>query len=97
VNKTLILRSEYELHEQTIKLYVKNRIQIETFNSFKEELMAFIRKELENQSIQIEAIIKKDGNAPKKHYTGQEKYSHLVKQFPILEKLREEFGLEANF
>lgn len=96
MNKSIILKGEFRLENQIIFLSVNNLIQKETFNSFKEELMAFIRKGLQNYSIQVECNIKQEDEA-KKMYTSQEKFKHLVEKYPILQQLKDAFGLEANF
>ena len=96
MNKSIILKGEIRLENQTIFLLVNNLIQKETFNSFKEELMAFIRRGLENYSVQIECNIKHEDEA-RQMYTSQEKFKHLVEKYPILQQLKDEFGLEANF
>ena len=96
VNKSIILKGDIRLDGEMISLPVNNLIQKETFNSFKEELMAFVRKGLNNYSIQIECNIKQEDDA-KRMYTSQEKFNHLVEKYPILQQLKDEFGLEANF
>ncbi len=96
MNKSIILKGEIRLEGETIHLPVNNLIQKETFITFKEELMAFIRKGLKNYSIQVECSIKQEDEG-KRMYTSQEKFNHLVEKYPILKQLKDEFGLEANF
>lgn len=84
------------LNGSVIHLNVNNLIQHQTLISFKEELMEFLRAKLKNYSITLESSIKQQSEG-KRMYTSQEKFNHLVKKYPILEQLKADFGLEANF
>ena len=97
MNKTLILRGEMRLDGNVIHLNVDNLIQQQNLNAFKEELMEFLRAELQNYSITLESTIKTQETESKRMYTSQEKFKHLLDEYPILEKLKSEFGLEAKF
>ena len=97
LNKVLILKGEMTLEGTIIHLSVNNLIQQQTLNLFKEELMQFLRTELKNFSITLDSSIKREGQVGRQMYTSQEKFNHLAKKHPILNKLKIEFGLEVNF
>ncbi|MFA8451705.1 MAG: DNA polymerase III subunit gamma/tau [Bacteroidales bacterium] len=59
-------------------------------------LLAFLKDELSNDLIQLKAI-KVATNVKRQYYTDQEKYHKLVKDFPLLSKLRESLDLELEF
>jgi hypothetical protein len=74
-------------------LIVENTIQEEMIKGIKPELVAFLRKELKNSTIEILTEIKeKEGG--RIIYTDDEKYREMLKKNPNLELLRQKFKLD---
>ena len=58
--------------------------------------MLFIRGKLDNSGIILESSIA-EVNTENMLYTSEDKYKHLVKKNPALEKLKKNLGLETGF
>lgn len=60
----------------------------------KSTLMAFLKKELQNTDITL--TVKVDAHlAKRKAYTPLEKYQKLKEKNPLIEKLKDSFGLDV--
>tara|TARA_R110002020_G_scaffold262684_1_gene477134 strand:- start:47 stop:676 length:630 start_codon:yes stop_codon:yes gene_type:complete len=57
LNKVLILKREKTIKGNNITLYVKNMIQKQTFNLFKEDVLSHLRNDLKNFNLTIDAVI----------------------------------------
>ncbi len=79
-----------------LELEMKNNAQAEDFRTkVKPALMNFLRKELQNDLIELEEKITEDnGNGTKKLYTAEEKYRHMSQKNPTLEQLKQDFNLD---
>lgn len=97
INHQIILKDrELELDENVIRIKLDNNVQEEQIVSLKEELMGFLRKKLNNYQLMIESeVVVVEGK--KMLYTAQEKYNHLSGIHPIMEKLKNTFGLETEY
>lgn len=86
------------LHLEGTKVIIKvdNQLQLENINSIKEDLMQYIRVNLNNYQIFLEVIIQQTEKKDMM-YTAQDKYEYLVKTYPDLELLKKELGLELGF
>ncbi len=58
-----------------------------------EDLISFLRRELNNYSIEIEIEVKKT-KREKLVYSASEKFKYLKKVNPLIEDLRDEFNLD---
>lgn len=85
-----------ELDGYKVIIKVDNQLQVENINNVKEDLMQYIRAKLNNYQIFLETQVVK---MEKKDlmYTAQDKYNYLVKEYPQLETLKKELGLELGF
>lgn len=96
ITEQMIMQGDFDLEGKKITLLVGNDIQLEKLTTFKEELMVYLRSSLKNGDIMLEASV----NEKKKEqmiYTSIEKFKHLAKRHPNLEKFKTEFGLETGF
>ncbi len=84
------------LEETKVVIKVDNQLQLENINSIKEDLMQYIRANLNNYQIFLEVIIEQTEKKDMM-YTAQDKYEYLVKAYPDLELLKKELGLELGF
>jgi len=84
--------------EAVISIKLNNRDQLEDFNSStKAELEKYLRRELHNDLITIEAeILEPAGPAQVRLYTSEEKFKYLSKKNPVLSKFRQNLNLELE-
>jgi hypothetical protein len=74
-------------------LRVENTVQEEIIRTIKPELVAFLRKELKNSSIEVIAEIR-EKEGIKFIYSDDEKYQEMAKKNPDLILLRQKFKLD---
>lgn len=86
-----VLRENY-----SIGLPVDNSIQATEVNERKSEILAFLRKELRNDHIQLAPETARESKSSKP-YTPRDKYNAMVKKNPALKKFRENLDLEIDF
>ncbi len=81
-----------------ISIKLNNRDQLEDFNSStKTELEKYLRSELQNDLITIEAeLLEPAGPAQVRLYTSEEKFKYLSKKNPVLSKFRQNLNLELE-
>ncbi len=78
-----------------INLILDNSSQLEEFNkNVKNELIAYLIKELKNSLITIIPILETKGNGKKMIYTTEERFQYLSKRNPALGRLKQEFNLD---
>jgi DNA polymerase III subunit gamma/tau len=81
-----------------IRIEMKNRDQMEDFNSsIKNDLEKFLRREMQNDLITIEAqLIETIDDGQVRLYTSEEKFKYLNQKNPLLSKFRQELNLELE-
>jgi DNA polymerase III subunit gamma/tau len=81
-----------------IRIELKNRDQMEDFNSsIKTDLEKFLRREMQNDGITIEAkLIESNDPGQERLYTSEEKFKYLSQKNPLLLKFRQELNLELE-
>jgi len=78
-----------------IEVEMDNQAQKEDFDrAIKADLLGFLRKELQNDTIQINAYVVEDENNKNSLYTDEEKFNHLNQINPNLGKLKQQFNLD---
>jgi DNA polymerase-3 subunit gamma/tau len=92
----IILDRDIVLKDTSVILQLDNLIQLDQLNEFKAELLEFLRKKVNNYSLNLETEIA-TGTSGKKIYTAREKYAHLANKYPFLDSLKNKLGLEADF
>lgn len=89
---TLSTIPEYDL-DYNFVLKIDNSVQEENVKSIKPDLVAFLRKELKNSSIEISVEIV-ESKAKRIIYSDDEKYAEMAKKNPDLALLRQKFNLD---
>ena len=92
----IILNQEFELIDQhIIKIKLNSDIQMDTIERLKSELMPYLRGQLNNHKIKLQAevIMLDEGEMI---YTDEEKFKYLLKKHPPLRKLQERLGLDPE-
>ena len=83
--------------ENTIRITVENKNLKEDFeNNLKPDLMDYLRKELENDTIVLQIDVEKLPDGSKKPYTPEEKYEYMKKKNPEIEGMRKMFDLDLE-
>ena len=95
--------AQYVLLNQDIKLSEGNVIEIKLTNSVEQpilesirtELIQFLRTNLNNHSLTIEAkLVQMESN--EMIYTDRERFNYLAEKYPNLKKLQEKLGLDPD-
>ena len=74
---------------------IENKVQLNQIDMIKVDLVNYLRKHLNNYSLNLELPVKKLES--KKHiFSDEEKYKALAKKYPMLEDLREKLDLDLN-
>lgn len=81
-----------------IRIELNNRDQLEDFiSTTKNELEKFLRREMQNDLITIDAqLIESSDPAQARLYTPEEKFKYLNQKNPLLSKFRKELNLELE-
>ncbi|MFA6924037.1 MAG: DNA polymerase III subunit gamma/tau [Bacteroidales bacterium] len=94
---TLLTKRKPLLKENNVVLLtIDNKAQQNELNTRKAELLEFIRKELDNNQIQLEIFIEKT-TTESKPYTDSDKLVEMQKKNPNLENLRKQFDLDIEY
>lgn len=82
--------------DYTIELTLDNKVQDKEIADRKLDILSFLRKELNNYSIQLQTVINKNPEITKP-FTPQEKFKKMAEKNPAIKKLKNEFDLEIDF
>lgn len=69
---------------------------MERLESFRIDLVHFLRRKLQNDLVNIRAELIEAAPTEKKLYTQQEKLEFLVDKFPAIKALKEKLGLDLE-
>jgi len=96
---TVLTKRKPELKENVQVLFgIDNSAVEKDINEIKTELMAFLRKKLNNSHVQLITAIDKNAAAGEKiPYTSREKYEHMAAKNPALNELRKQLDLEIDY
>ncbi len=82
--------------ESIIEFTITNKALEETINEDKMNFLGFLRKELNNFSIQLNLIMTL-AEEKTNLYTATDRYKHLAEKNPTINKLRQAFDLDIEF
>ncbi len=86
-----------QLKESTkVVIWIENEAQKETFQTYKQEMLDFLRNELKNNALSLELTEATD-TTHKKAYTPVEKFEALKNKNPLLLELKNKLGLEIDY
>lgn len=91
-----VLNQKITLDKEIITLHLLNPIQVDILNDFRDELLEYLRNELENDHISLKPVVMQQ-NDKKMIYTNKEKLDHLVEKNPQLKNLKDNLGLDIDF
>jgi DNA polymerase III subunit gamma/tau len=92
----IIMDREIALDKNTIKVKLDNLIQADQLDSIKTDVLEFLRKKLDNNSLLLESDVS-ESEGKRKIYTSDEKYKYLAEKYPFLDDMKRRFGLETDF
>lgn len=95
-SEIVILNQDYSLEEDKIILKLSNPVQIEQLNGFRVELLSFLRKRIQNYSLDINPVITVE-EEKRMIYTSSDKFNYLVKKNPALMDLKIKLGLDLDY
>lgn len=97
IEYVILANRELDVDETfNIKIKLDNLIQMDQLNGFKTEFVEYLRKNLRNNLIMLEASISAT-ESKKIIYTSDDKLKYLTQKYPILDELKKRFGLETDF
>lgn len=91
-----LLTQPYDRRDNEVILHLHNPIQETILNTIKSDLIAFLRKSLQNKSITLTGETR-EIESRKILYTNREKFDFLVEKYPGLKELRDRLGLDTDF
>jgi len=94
-SKTPELKDNYQ-----IQILLENQLQKEIIEKIYNQLLFFLKKELQNDKITLETKIKEEGedtSNEKRLYTVEEKYQHLKQKNQLLDKLKQDLDLDFDY
>lgn len=75
---------------------VDNKIQEGEVSAKRPEILAFLRKELNNYGIQMEVVVTDRPSATRRPYTDQEKFEAMVSRNPVIKTLKDQLNLDID-
>lgn len=82
------------LSQDEILFTLYNKTQEVEFNKNREELVQFLREKLDNEFITIDTEMQEVEESAPKAFDPEERYGNMVKENPLLQKLKEKFDLD---
>ena len=83
--------------EYTIIHAFDNSTQLNFFKDHEAEVMAYIREQLQNYSIQLNTKVESEASNQKQLYSGQDKFKDMAERNPHLKTLKQRFKLDIDF
>ncbi|WP_304232605.1 hypothetical protein [Jiulongibacter sediminis] len=91
-----IVESDIELKDGVLTILLVNNTLMELFHELKQEILDFVRKEIKNGSIQIDARLIAEVKEAKPR-TEQEKFKAMVEKNPVLKTFKDDLGLDLVY
>jgi len=91
-----LMNQPISIENDTITIVLSNILLADMLDSFKVDLMEWLRDKLENDYISIATVIKEEERG-RMLYTNREKFDHMVTKNPSLKKLQEKLGLDPDY
>lgn len=90
------LKNSIHLEEQMITVELSNPVEVDGIEKIKADFLNFIRAKFQNQEIQLQHHVNIE-KAAERPYTPKEKFDAMMKENPLLGKLRDAFGLDPDY
>ena len=93
---TLTYRTPVLIENNYIEVEIQNQSQEHLMVEERQELIDFLRKQLNNYQLQLRTRLNEAGKNENEAYTNKEKYQQMVEKNPELEDFRKQLGLELE-
>ncbi|SMG33683.1 hypothetical protein SAMN05661096_02146 [Marivirga sericea] len=90
------LKSAVQLEGEMITIELTNPVEVDGIEKIRADLLGFIRKRFQNKGIQLQHHVNIE-KAAERPYTPKEKFEAMLKENPLLGKLRDTFGLDTDY
>jgi hypothetical protein len=97
VYHVMIKREPVQLDETTFQFEVDNTIQMTRLEGALGEVMAYIRKEIQNYDLVIQLEMVKDAPEEVKYLNGPDRFEKLAKKNSNLFDLKNRFNLDIDY
>jgi hypothetical protein len=94
--KLVLNRELSKLSDELIAIQLTSQLEVSILSKLEQDLVQFLRQELENDNIRLEKRIT-ESKQTQKLYTGKDIYEHMVSQNPALKDLKDKLGLDYDF
>jgi DNA polymerase-3 subunit gamma/tau len=92
---TLTFRKPLLTENFAVEFTIENKVQQEEIDLEKSDLLAFLRKELNNYSISLKTTIN-TVESERKPYTASDKFKRMAEKNPAITKLKQQFDLDID-
>ncbi len=93
---SLLSKRPFLENETTITFPINNKALEETINEDKQNFLGFLRKELNNYSVQLNLVMT-SAEDKTNLYTAMDRFKRLAEKNPTINKLRQTFDLDIEF
>jgi sulfite reductase alpha subunit-like flavoprotein len=90
------LKNSIKLEGEMITVELTNPVEVDGLEKIKAELLTFIRNKFQNNAIQLQHKVNIE-KAAERPYTPKEKFEAMMKENPLLGKLKDTFGLDPDY
>lgn len=95
--ESMVLRKKPVLRDNSVlELVITNGVEINILKKMEEDLLRFLRTELNNGQISIKHIIAVE-ETKEKLYTDTDKFNDMAKRNPVLLELKNRLGLDTEY
>ncbi|GAA4312452.1 DNA polymerase III subunit gamma/tau [Nibribacter koreensis] len=87
----------FDVERAEVRLTVENDVQVAEFNSFKPELLLYLRQGIGHNRLQVNIEVAQQENTGRNLYTSQDRFNYLSELYPGLLELKNRLGLDTDF
>lgn len=91
-----LLSQPYEIRDSQIIVHLLSTVQETLLSNFKQDLIAYLRTNLKNNSILVMGKLK-ETEEKQLLYTPRDKFEYLLEKNPLLRTMRDRLGLDPDF
>ena len=96
IQNTLLWQPPQLLDNNVISISIENPIQQDEIFRHKSTITTYLRKNLKNDSINIESKMIESQSTTRRPYTDNEKFNFIADKAPILKVMKDQLGLELD-
>ncbi|WKV10814.1 hypothetical protein [Marivirga harenae] len=90
------LKNSIRLENESITVELTNPIEVDGIERIKSDFLTFLRNKFQNSAIQLQHKVNIE-KAAERPYTPKEKFEAMLKENPLLSKLKDTFGLDTDY